>query len=306
MSRALLICGATGKQGGAVIANLLKEKTNFEFLAVTRNANSPSAQALLAKSPEKIKLVQGDLDNPTALFQAAQALTPNVPIHGVFSVQAAIGSNAELSQGKALIDAAVAAKVTHFVYSSVDRHGADSPNTPTDIPHFRNKHLIEQHLIAKTAGTATTWTILRPVAFMENLTDNFFGRVFATSWKMAVKDKPLQLVAVSDIGFFGAQAFLKPEEYAGRGVSLAGDELTIEQAVKVMKEKTGCEMGWANRLFCSVLMWSMKDFGLMFKWFYDVGYGADIQALRKVNPGMKDFGTWLETESDFRKGKGGK
>ncbi|KAK3690254.1 NmrA-like family protein [Podospora appendiculata] len=283
MSRALLICGATGKQGGAVLANLLKEKNQLrvprrDTQRKLRLRTNPARQGPLKDQAGPRR----PIDNPTALFLAAQAaLPPSGTIHGVFSV-------------------------LHFIYSSVDRHGAaDSPNTPTDIPHFRNKHLIEQHLIATAAGTSTAWTILRPVAFMENLTDNFFGRVFATSWKLAVMEKPLQLVAVSDFGFFGAQAFMHPEEYIGRGVSLAGDELTIEQAVRVFKEKTGREMGWANRLFCSVLMWGMKDFGLMFKWFYDVGYGADVEALRKVNPGMKDFGTWLETESDFRKGKVG-
>lgn len=85
MSRTVLICGATGKQGGAVLNNLIKEKANFNILAVTRNATSPSAQRLLQKS-SNIKLVQGDLADPAAIFKTARGLAQQ-PIWGVFSVQ---------------------------------------------------------------------------------------------------------------------------------------------------------------------------------------------------------------------------
>jgi uncharacterized protein YbjT (DUF2867 family) len=84
-SRALLITGATGKQGGSVVNALLKANAPFEILALTRNAQSASAQRLLQKSP-KIKLVTGDFSNINNIFQQAQAAT-NAPIWGVFSVQ---------------------------------------------------------------------------------------------------------------------------------------------------------------------------------------------------------------------------
>jgi uncharacterized protein YbjT (DUF2867 family) len=85
MSRTVLICGATGKQGGAVVNKLLDEKADFEILAVTRDAKSASAQRLMEKSP-KIKLVQGNLAEPLAIFKAAKEVTDS-PIWGVFSVQ---------------------------------------------------------------------------------------------------------------------------------------------------------------------------------------------------------------------------
>ena len=85
MSRALLISGATGKQGGAVINALLSENADFEILGVTRNAKSASAQKLLQKSP-KIKLVEGNLDDPVDIFKKAKQAT-SLPVWGVFSVQ---------------------------------------------------------------------------------------------------------------------------------------------------------------------------------------------------------------------------
>jgi len=207
--------------------------------------------------------------------------------------------DAEFTQGRDMIDASVKAGVQHFIYSSVDRHGSASIDNPTNIPHFIHKHNIEKHLIESTKNGEMSWTILRPVAFMENFTNNFFGRVFTTAWRIAVKEKPLQLIAVPDIGIMAAKAFLSPEEYKNRAISLAGDELTIEKASQIFKKHTGRDVPWANRLICNLIMWSMKDFGYMFRWFYNVGYGADIEEVKKIHPDVKDFETWLVTDSEF-------
>lgn len=88
MPNAVLITGATGQQGGAAIAALLERDTQglvSPILAVTRNPNSESAKALAAKS-DRIKLVQGNLDNPEALFAEAEKIAGG-PLHSVFSVQ---------------------------------------------------------------------------------------------------------------------------------------------------------------------------------------------------------------------------
>jgi uncharacterized protein YbjT (DUF2867 family) len=85
---AILVTGATGKQGGSLIQNLLSKNAPFQILAVTRNTQSPSAQKLSQQS-SKISLVQGDLDHPAELFKTAQGLATG-PIWGVFSVQVCI------------------------------------------------------------------------------------------------------------------------------------------------------------------------------------------------------------------------
>jgi uncharacterized protein YbjT (DUF2867 family) len=213
----------------------------------------------------------------------------------------ALGNGAlEETQGKALVDEAIKQNVKFFVYSSVDRGGeARSPTNPTNVPHFIHKHNIEQHLMEKSKNTGMQWFILRPTAFFENLVPGFFGKVFATSYRLALKEKPLQMVATSDIGFFGAEGFLRPEKYAGRGLSLAGDELTYDQFAKIFQRKTGQPIPTTFGFLASIIMTSMKDFGYMFKWFHDEGYKADIPELKKVNPDLKDFETWLEKESEF-------
>jgi hypothetical protein len=134
---------------------------------------------------------------------------------------------------------------------------------------------------------------------MENFTPGFFGKVFTTSWKTTVKEKPLQLISVGDIGIFGAQAFMNPDQYQNRGVSLAGDELTFNEMAKIFHAKTGKSVPTTFEFVAKGLMAMMKDFGYMFQWFYDVGYGANIPELKKIHPELKDFNTWLEKDSEF-------
>lgn len=88
MARALIITGATGKQGGSLVNALLKANADFEILALTRDAQSASARKLREKSPN-IKLVTGDLDAIDSVFQKAKQ-TSKLPIWGVFSVQVSL------------------------------------------------------------------------------------------------------------------------------------------------------------------------------------------------------------------------
>lgn len=205
----------------------------------------------------------------------------------------------EETQGKALIDEALRRQVQFFVYSSVDRGGSESFTTPTQVPHFITKYNIEHHLVEKCENTDMEWCILRPTAFFDNLIPGYFGKVFATSFMMVLKGKPLQMVATSDIGFFAAEAFLHPEEYHGKSLSLAGDELTYDQMRRIFEEKTGRPVPTTFQFMCRVGLTVASDIGSMFQWFHDAGYKADIPALRDIHPDLKDFGAWLEQESEF-------
>ena len=181
MAKNLLITGATGKQGGAVISALLASRAAEDFViyAVTRDPSSAAAKSLASNA--SVKIIQGNLDAPVALFQSA-----GVPIWGVFSVQIPMGSGqspaTEQRQGIELVDAAVShGSVKQFVYASADRGGPRSASDPTNIPHFISKYNIEKHLEEQAKRVDMSYTILRPVAFMENLTDNFAGKSVATT-----------------------------------------------------------------------------------------------------------------------------
>lgn len=303
MSKALLIVGATGKQGGATVRALLASPRASEFtiLAVTRNTESASAQKL---ADQGCKLVKGNLDDIPALFAATKEIVPEV--WGVFSVQATFGDGqsvvTEERQGKALVDGALEAGVKHFVYASADRQGARSYDNPMEVPNFTSKYHVEHHLVdsCKAAGDKMDWTILRPVAFMEPLDKGLGGKICGSMWKRYVRERPLMLVAVDDIGHFAAEAFLHPDEYSGRGLTIAGDSLTFAQAKTIFERKTGQTFPEGYWFYGTIVCFMLKEISLMVDWYYKEGFRCDIPALRKEWPGLMDFETWLEKKSDWK------
>jgi hypothetical protein len=153
-----------------------------------------------------------------------------------------------------------------------------------------------------------TWTVLRPVAFFDNLMPNFFGKVFTTSFLMRLgeRKKKMQLIATSDVGFFGAQAFINADsaEYKNKSISLAGDELTFSEMKTIFEKKTGETLPTTYSFLAGLIQWMSKDFGYMMKWMHDEGFGADLEDVKRRKADVKDFGTWLETESAWKKPDG--
>ena len=273
--------------------------SQFTIYGLTRNVESASAKKLVAKYPS-VKLVTGDMNDCPTIFS-----TVKQPLWGVFSVQIPMGKGAsvetEEKQGKDLVDAAIANGVSHFVQTTVDRHGEHSSENPTNVPHFISKHRIEKHLEEKAKGSTMTYTILRPVFFMDNLTNNFPGKLTSAAWWVGLgPDRKLQLVALRDIGYFAAQAFINPTapEYKNRAISLAGDDLTWAEANRLFKEKTGHGIPTTFSIFAYLLLWAIKDVDLMFTFFRDTGYAADIPALKKMNPDLISLGKWLDMQKE--------
>ncbi|SCO82669.1 related to nucleoside-diphosphate-sugar epimerases [Fusarium oxysporum] len=283
MSRAILVTGATGNQGGAVIDAVLSRKpSDFLLLGVTRNAKSPSAQSLAAKSTSSIRLVEGDLDSTARLFESAKQVAGTVPLWGV----------------AVMIDESIKAGVQHFVYSSVERGGDErSWDNPTPVPHFKTKHEIEHYLRDTTARKSMGWTILRPVIFMDNLVPGFPGKVFMTMLRDTIKDKPLQWIATKDIGFFAAEAFHDPKTWNKRAVGLAGDVLTFSQLSDTFQRATGRPSGATLSLLGKALKHGVAEMGLMVDWFRDEGYGADMAKIEKVHPSVTKMETWLKNSA---------
>lgn len=121
-------------------------------------------------------------------------------------------------------------------------------------------------------------------------------------------DTKLQLISTKDIGRVAAEAFLAiskdPSDpaYRNKSISLAGDDISPDDAAKVFKEVTGQEIPETYSFFGTLAKWVMSDeLGKMFQWFKDTGYGVGVPALRQKYPFLKDFRKWLEEESAWRK-----
>ena len=272
----ILVTGATGRQGGAAARHLLS--TGWRVRALTRDPQKPAAQALAKLGAEVVK---GNLDDRHSVDQAV------VGVYGAFSVQNfwETGFAREIQQGKTLADAARAADVQHFVYSSV---GGAERNT--GIPHFDSKWEIEQHVHALGLPA----TILRPVFYMDNFNSpDFRSAILQGTLTLALPPgRTLQMIAVEDIGGFAALALEKPSEFIGRAFELAGDELTLPQAAEAFSRATGRTVRFVEQPIEQVRSFS-KEFADMLEWFDREGYKADIPALRALYPPLQTFEAWL-------------
>jgi len=120
-------------------------------------------------------------------------------------------------------------------------------------------------------------TILRPVFFMENLVSPWY-KPYIDEGNLAIGIEPdtsLQMVAVADIGKYGRTAFEKHEELNGRAIDIAGDEMTMPEAAKIIAQASGKQVGFFQVPIEQVREFS-EDFALMLEWFDRVGYEADI------------------------------
>lgn len=280
----------------------------FTLLAVTRNPSSPQAQALLSQSPA-IKLIQGDLDDIDTLWSNASSAVSPHQIWGVYSVQVSEGPGAtperEITQGRGLIDKSIEEGVEMFMYSGVDRGGdEESWKNQTPVPHFQTKWLIENHLRDVTApgtqGEGMMWTILRPVAFMDNLEPGFKTKVFMTAMKTYLgTEKTMQWVAVEDVGVFAAKAFFQPREWNRRAVSIAGDELNLAGMEEAFEKGAGIPYPSTFWVFGAALTTLVKELGLMIGWFSSQGYKADLEQRRLEHPDLLTLEKWLQTRSSF-------
>ncbi len=273
--RSILVCGATGSQGGAVARSLLER--GFRVRALTRDPHKPEARALAEQGAE---VAQGDMDDRPSVDRALEGT------HGVFSVQNfwEAGYDREVRQGKTVADAASAAGVEHFVYSSVG-----SAHRQTGIAHFDSKWEVEEHV----RGLGLPHTVLRPVFFMQNwemMREPILG---GTLPQPLDPGKPFQQVAVEDIGAFAAMAFEHPDEWIGREVEIAGDERTMPEIAEAFGRVAGREVGYYQVPWDQFEEQMGEEYAVMYRWFNDVGYEADVEALRREHPGLIDFEGYL-------------
>ena len=284
----VLITGATGRQGGAVIRHMLRK--GWRLRALTRNPASHAAKDLARQG---VEVVQGDLEAARSLEEICHG------VYGIYSVQDfwSVGAKREIRQGKNLADAAKKAGVQHFVYSSV---GGAERNT--GIPHWESKWEIEKHI--RQLGLPAT--IFRPASFMEtyHILQVEVGILQGKLADPIRADKPYQTIATDDIGAFVALAFERPKDFIGLELEIAGSELTNLEAAEVFGRVIGKPVKFRRLPLLIVRLVLGKEFFLMFRWFNEAGYKADIAGLRRRYPEvhLHSLEEWLREEGWNRRG----
>ena len=261
-SKIILVTGGTGQQGGAVAKALLSKGQKIRVMSRT-----PEKASALAKAGAEV--VKGNLTNASDLQAALRG------VHGVFAMSTHVeaGMDQEVRQGIMMADAAKQAGIAQYVYTSVG-----SAHRNTGIPHFETKWKVEQHI--RQIGLPAT--VLRPVWFMENFTT--FSKPSAEGILMMPMraDKKLAMVALRDIGEFGAAAFMRPNDFLGQAIDLGGDELTMPEVAAQLSKVTGRSIQFQGLPLEQAEAAMGHDLATMFRWFNEVGYQINVAALKQT------------------------
>lgn len=274
-NRTIVVTGATGKQGGAVLRRL-KER-GYGVRALVRDPDKPNARALEAHG---VEVLRGSFEDLESLERALDGA------YGAYSVQAwEGGAETEVRQGIAFAEAASRQQVGHLVYSSVaaaDQH--------TGIPHFDSKGQIEERI----RQIGIPYTILRPVSFMENWLGMRQMIDTGAIYLPLSPNKRLAMIAVDDIGAFASLAFEHPQHWRNRAIELAGDNLSMAEIAEAFSRVSGREVRYQQVGWDQFEQQVGHELTVMYQWLEKYGYEVDIAAVRREYPELTPFHRWLE------------
>jgi uncharacterized protein YbjT (DUF2867 family) len=276
--RIVAVTGATGRQGGAVARHLLAG--GWRVRGLTRRPDAAPARKLAALGAE---VVRADMTSTGELVHAFRGA------YGVYSVQNFMpaGTDSEIMQGRNVGEAAKANGVQHVVYGSAGTGAAD-----TGVGSWDSKLTVQAHLRALDLPL----TVLRPMAFMELMTDKgFFPAVAAWSLmpKLMGADTPLPWICVDDLGAVAARAFAEPDRFVGAELSLAADIRSISECRDIWREIAGRP---PRSLPMPVWMFERfvgTDLTTMWRWLRKAHLDADPAQTRELLPTASTVREWL-------------
>ncbi len=193
----ILVTAANGNQGKLLVPRLLAAGHRV------RASVQSEASADVLRGAGVADVVVGDLADPGVLARAVRG------VERVYHVGPTL-SPSERAIGFAIIDAARAEGVRHFVMSSV-LHAIT-----TDLVQHEIKRDIEEHLLS----SGLEFTILQPTNYMlaHRLKPAFERGVFELSWSLARKQS---LVEIGDIAEVAAIVLGDTERHVGATYELA-------------------------------------------------------------------------------------
>jgi uncharacterized protein YbjT (DUF2867 family) len=276
----VLVTGVTGKQGGAVGLALLKN--GYRVRGLSRNPQSKRAVELSALG---VEMVKGDFENIASLDHALEGIESIFLVTNFWEH----GYEAEVQQGKNVVDAALRANMKHLVFSSVAH-----ADLKTGVPHFDSKYEVEEYIHASNIP----YTILRPVSFMENWEYSREAIVAGKITSPFSLETRMQQISVRDIGRFAALALKQPKNWLGRTIDIAGDEYTMKQAVSLFSQITGSPVEFDQIPWAEYERAAGEEMTVMDRWIDNVGYNANINLVRSELADMLTLEDYLH-EKDW-------
>ena len=272
------VVGATGRQGVAVGRHLLSD--GWRVRALTRDPASAAARALADQGAELQRADAEDLGSLTRAFQG---------VHGVFNVQNPMASSleAEVRQGGNVAEAAAEAGVSHVVYGAAGVGAA-----VTGIGSWDSKLVVA----AAFRDRGLQLTVLRPMAFMELMTDKTFYPSVAVWYlmpKLMGESRPVGWLCTDDLGAIAARVFADPDRWGNTILGLASDVQSIDTCRSLWEEVHGRRPRsfpmpvWLFERFVGT------DLTTMWRWLATAQFDMSIEATHRILPEALTVRDWL-------------
>ncbi|KXS13901.1 NAD(P)-binding protein [Gonapodya prolifera JEL478] len=293
--RKILITGATGKQGGAALTAMHRDLSDrYTFRALTRNPDSEKSKSLIAKG---VEVAKGDLMDKESLERAMTGVWGLYLVTDPFTNG---GAKKESEMGINAVDVAFNAGVSYIVFASGG--GIDNTAMRVPFPFYASKEAIQDHI--SSLAWPVGWATIGPTGFMENF--EMSGPMSKGSISSLAKpDQKMYWISAKDIGEFVSLAFAKVDEFKGRKVDIAGDELSNNDCAAILSELTGVK--WTYwRIPTFILRFISADLFQMGQAFDGyVPTEVDIAALRSLHPGLQSFRDWCKEKGIGKPGDPG-
>lgn len=232
--KVLVVFGATGMQGGSVVKAVLgdaKMREEWTVRGVTRDVSKPSAVALEKLGAETVSADLNDAASLKAAMKGAYA------VFGVTNYWETKSAEVEIKQGKAMADAALAAGVQHFVWSSLLNVTELTGGKLSHVEHFDSKATIEAYI----RTTPLPASFFLPGFYMKNLPGGMFRQLPPNNaWTIGLPipgTTPVPLLdTAEDTGKFVKGMLLHPKLVLGKRILGATDYYTLDTLVQQFKE----------------------------------------------------------------------
>ncbi len=146
-------------------------------------------------------------------------------------------------------------------------------------------------------------TILRPMAFMELMSDKgFFPAVSA--WHLMPMlmgvDRPVLWISVDDVGAIAAQAFANPGRFIGADLNLVADIRSMAECREIWRDVTGRP---PRRFPLPVWLFERfvgSDLTTMWRWLRTGNVDVDPAPTRQILPTAVTVREWLVRQRSAR------
>lgn len=233
----ILITGATGNVGQAILSSLLKNGFDATIAAGIRSPDEQKEQEKIPSAFLRQEFDFGKTEKFSKYLNGIDVLfllrPPNIAdVKAVF---------------QPLISAAKEVGVKHIVFLSVQ--GAEKQSY---IPHHKIERLIEESKIP--------YTFLRPAYFMQNFTTTLRKDIVENEKiYLPAGDAKFTIVDVKDVGEVAAKILLNPSEYQNQAYELTNDELlNFSEFAQQISEVTGKNVKFVSPNLLSFIYTKLK------------------------------------------------